>query len=51
VIHGSGLAAVSDSYRRYLEGWFRDTFELAGTPLRIEFRSSTNPYADRRRTA
>jgi GTP-binding protein len=51
VIHGSGLAAVGDSYRRYLEGWFRDTFELAGTPLRIEFRSSTNPYADRRRTA
>jgi hypothetical protein len=51
VIHGSGLAAVSDSYRRYLEGWFRDTFELAGTPLRIEFRSSTNPYADRRRTS
>jgi GTP-binding protein len=49
VIHGSGLAAVSYSYRRYLEGWFRDTFELAGTPLRIEFRSSTNPYADRRR--
>jgi GTP-binding protein len=51
VIHGSGLASVSDSYRRYLEGWFRDTFDLAGTPLRIEFRSSTNPYADRRRTA
>ena len=51
VIHGSGLAGVSDSYRRYLEGWFRDMFELAGTPLRIEFRSSTNPYADRGRSA
>jgi GTP-binding protein len=51
VIHGSGLAAIGDSYRRYLEGWFRDTFELAGTPLRIEFRSSTNPYADRGRAS
>ena len=51
VIHGSGLAGIGDSYRRYLEGWFRDTFELAGTPLRIEFRSSTNPYADRGRAA
>ena len=51
VIHGSGLAGVGDSYRRYLEGWFRDRFELAGTPLRIEFRSSTNPYADRARSA
>jgi len=49
VIHGSGLSAVADGYRRYLEGWFRDTFELEGTPLRVEFRSSTNPYADRAR--
>ncbi len=51
VIHGSGLGGIGDSYRRYLEGWFRDTFELAGTPLRIEFRSSVNPYADRGRAA
>jgi GTP-binding protein len=50
IIHGSGLAGVGDSYRRYLEGWFRDLFELAGTPLRVEFRSSTNPYAERSRT-
>lgn len=45
VIHGSALTRVQDSYRRYLEGWFRDTFSLQGTPLRIEFRSATNPYA------
>jgi GTPase len=51
VIHGSGLNGVGDGYRRYLEGWFRDLFELSGTPLRVEFRSSTNPYADRARAA
>ena len=45
VIHGNSLSRVSDSYRRYLEGWFRETFDLRGTPLRIEFRTSTNPYA------
>ena len=45
VIHGNSLRHVPDSYRRYLEGWFRDQFELQGTPLRIEFRSGTNPYA------
>jgi GTPase len=45
VIHGNGLGHVADTYRRYLEGWFRDTFDLHGTPLRIEFRTSTNPYA------
>ncbi len=48
VIHGSGLDHIADTYRRYLEGWFRDGFGLRGTPLRIEFRSSANPYADRK---
>ncbi len=46
IIHGNALDAIPDSYRRYLEGRFRDEFELAGTPLRIEFNSSYNPYAD-----
>jgi GTP-binding protein len=44
VIHGSALTRVQDSYRRYLEGWFRDAFSLQGTPLRIEFRTAANPY-------
>lgn len=46
VIHGSGLDGVTESYQRYLEGYFRDKFNLAGTPLRIEFKSSKNPYVD-----
>jgi GTP-binding protein len=46
VIHGNSLAHVSDSYRRYLESQFRDQFDLTGTPLRVEFRTSRNPYAD-----
>jgi GTP-binding protein len=45
VIHGTALSRVHDSYRRYLEGWFREIFSLHGTPLRIEFRTSANPYA------
>ena len=47
IIHGNALDAIADPYRRYLEGRFRDAFELAGTPLRIEFKSSFNPYADK----
>jgi len=35
---------VPESYRRYLEGRFRAHFKLVGTPLRIEFRSSSNPF-------
>ena len=45
IIHGNALEGVSDSYRRYLESCFRNTFQLEGTPLRIEFKSSHNPYA------
>jgi GTP-binding protein len=48
VIHGNALHHVPGSYRRYLEGWFRDQFGLQGTPLRIEFRSGVNPYVTRR---
>jgi len=44
VIHGNGLSRVGDAYRRYLEGWFRSEFKLEGTPLKIEFRTSTNPF-------
>ncbi len=49
VIHGTGLKQVSDNYRRYLERFFRETFKLEGTPLKIELRQSANPYAPRRR--
>jgi len=47
VVHGNALDAITDSYKRYLEGRFRETFGLIGTPLRIEFRSSHNPYTDK----
>lgn len=44
IVHGNALDAISDSYRRYLEARFREAFKLDGTPLRIEFKSSRNPY-------
>ena len=46
VIHGNALSGVTDSYRRYLEGRFREVFKLRGTPLRIEFRTGQNPFVD-----
>jgi GTP-binding protein len=48
IVHGNGLTHIADSYRRYLEGWFRERFELHGTPLRIEFRTGANPYVSKR---
>ncbi len=47
VIHGNSVDQVPDSYRRYLERFFREAFKLQGTPLRVEFRSGSNPYAKR----
>jgi len=46
VIHGSALSAIPDNYRRYLEHFFRDAFKLRGTPLRIQFKTGANPYAN-----
>ena len=48
IIHGNALDRVPESYKRYLEGFFRDGFKLAGTPLRIEFRTGRNPYAKKK---
>jgi GTPase len=47
VVHGNSLEHVTDAYKRFLEGRFRKEFNLAGTPLRIEMRTSKNPYADK----
>jgi GTP-binding protein len=47
VIHGSGLDGVKAPYKRYLEGTFRKAFKLKGTPMRIELRSSANPFEGR----
>ena len=35
-----------DAYRRYLEHFFAEAFQLRGTPLRIQFKAGANPYAD-----
>jgi GTP-binding protein len=45
VVHGNALDSVTDVYKRYLEAQFRDRFDLEGTPLRIEWKVSKNPYA------
>jgi len=47
VIHGNQLDGLPDSYRRYLERFFIDTFRLQGTPVRLRFKAGANPYAER----
>ena len=47
VVHGNSLEHVTDAYKRFLEGRFRKEFNLVGTPMRSEMRTSKNPYADK----
>jgi len=47
VIHGNSLEHVTEAYKRFLEGRFRKEFSLVGTPLRIELKTSQNPFADK----
>ncbi|MEM0954334.1 MAG: ribosome biogenesis GTPase Der [Pseudomonadota bacterium] len=48
VVHGNQTGKLPQSYQRYLEKVFRKQLDLAGTPVRVEFRTGDNPYADKR---
>lgn len=37
------------SYLRYLENGLRETFDLPGTPIRINIRKGDNPYAEKKK--
>jgi GTP-binding protein len=44
IIHGNQVTKLPDSYKRYLEKFFRESFKLVGTPIKIIFKQSVNPY-------
>lgn len=48
VIHGNQTGNVPNAYQRYLEKIYRRELDLVGTPIRIEFRTGENPYAEKR---
>jgi GTP-binding protein len=48
VVHGAQAERTPEDYRRYLMNCFREAFRLAGTPVRLVFRSEENPFAGRR---
>jgi GTP-binding protein len=49
VVFGNQLDELPDSYQRYLVNGLRQTFELAGTPIRITLKQGDNPYAGKKR--
>ncbi len=44
VVFGTRAEATPEDWRRYLVNGLREAFDLPGTPIRIEFRGTTNPY-------
>jgi len=48
VIHGNQLDEIPSHYSRYLEKTFCRALDLHGTPVKIEYRSSENPYEDKK---
>lgn len=49
VVHGNAVDHIKDGYRRYLENIFREAFKLQGTPLKIQFVTTENPFAGKPR--
>lgn len=48
VIHGNQTSEVPGHYVKYLEKTYRRVLDLHGTPIRIEFRTSDNPYSGKK---
>lgn len=48
VVHGNKVDKTPADYRRYLENVFRKVYKLEGTPVKIEFKTSENPFEGRK---
>lgn len=46
IVFGTRAEQTPDDYRRYLANGLRETFDLPGTPIRLQFRGTKNPYAE-----
>ncbi len=46
VIFGTRAEQVPLDYRRYLLNGFREEFDMPGVPIRLQLRSSENPFAE-----
>jgi GTP-binding protein len=48
VIHGNQVNQLPGSYKRYLMNYYRKSLEMMGTPIRIQFQNSENPFEMKR---
>jgi GTP-binding protein len=45
ITFGTRAEKIPEDYQRYLVNSLRESFELPGTPIRLELRGTKNPYA------
>lgn len=48
IVHGNQTEQVPASYQRYLTNYFTEAINAVGTPVKIEFKTGANPFADRK---
>ncbi|WP_448211427.1 ribosome biogenesis GTPase Der [Colwellia sp. MEBiC06753] len=49
VIHGNQTKHLPPSYKRYLMNYYRKSLKIMGTPIKIEFRETSNPFAGKKK--
>lgn len=49
VVHGNQAKSLPNSYKRYLMNYYRKSLKIMGTPIRIEFRETSNPFAGKKK--
>jgi GTP-binding protein len=47
VVFGTRAEATPEDYRRYLVNALREVFDLPGTPIRLDFRGTVNPFDEK----
>ncbi len=48
IIHGNQVEALPETYRAYLANTYQKRLKLVGTPVRIDFKNSENPFRDKK---
>ena len=46
IAFGTRAEQMPEDYQRYLMNGLRETFDLPGTPIRLQFRGTKNPYSE-----
>ena len=48
IVYGNQTDKISNSYKRFIINQLRKKFGFWGTPIRLEFRNSNNPYTEKK---